>query len=727
MRDVLTGDKLGAFRDIGGRITLQWLPSDQLTLTGKFDIASLSKDAEANHICYTPGDLIFTRSGPGDDFENGVTATVGDERSIFAAPPLGEGWDNPLNIPIDDDCYGSNKGVSAGGPYYALPDYVREDNSVYGSLDVREAAQGFVMGDDSDNKGIHGYENLDNHTGMLGFEYEMGNGIAINGNVAYVRYLRNYVRDNRYSYSFMNFQGREEDYNQWSSELRVNSPAGGMIEWYAGAFYQQGDLDVFSSSLRANLITPQRYNFVWEDQEWLTAFGVFTFNFMDNKASIDLGGRIADLDKTTSARGYAATWVFNSQPCDPDTVDQTVAPTAAIIASCTGTHNRAVQLNASQVRFLTDDAVDVNNLWTTLYSSSAIPGDPCRSFVPGVSFISAAQTSGPCAGGANSGAGDSREIPPNWLPSQAHAIGLTQPCFQCREGPYTEEFGGSEFDPQVTVRYRPSETISLYGRWAESFKAGGFDTGQTSIPTTLEAFAFGPEKAETYELGAKGSFMDGRGRFEATLFTLKFTDLQLSIATPDPNDPFANLNAGGQRVRGLEFNTGYAVSDRMTIGFGGAILDGVMTDFTNVPCTIEESVNPDSGCDPVTVTIDRTGETAPRTPDWKFVGDLDYWMPVFDNYMVTFNAKGYYSDGYISDYNGFTLTNSWKKHGDLNLVVGFGDQENVWSVSIYGRNLFEARPTYQPEYDIYPSGLQIVGISPNSFTSYGVKLTYNYR
>jgi len=697
MRDVLTGDKLGAFEDMGGRITLQWLPSEQLTLTGKVDIARLRKDAEANHICYTSGDLIFSRAGAAADAVSGVNGTVGDERSIFAAPPLGEGWDNPLTIPVDNDCYGSNNGVSAGGPYYGLPDYVRENNSVFGSLDVREAAEGFVLGDDSDNEGIQGYENLDNLTSMLGFEYEADNGISVQGNVAYVNYLRNYVRDNRYAYSFNNFQGREEDYDQWSGEVRVSSPSGGMIEWYIGGFYQQGDLDVFSSSLRSNLLTPQRYNYVWEDQEWLTGFGVFTFNFLDNKASIDLGGRVASLQKETFARGYGATWVYNSRPCDPDSVDQTVAPTAASIAACTGTHASAVQLNANQVRFYTDDPIDYSNLWTVTYNRS-------------------------------SGAQDGREIPPNWLPSQAHAIALTNPDFPVREGPYQVAIDPTEFDPQVVLRYRPTEEISVYGRWAQSFKAGGFDTGQTSIPTTLAAFTFGPELAETFEAGVKGSYMEGRGRFDVSLFTVTFNDLQLSIATPNPDDPFANLNAGGQRVRGLEFTNAFAISDQMTLNLGGALLDGEMVDFTNVPCTQEEAANPSSsGCDPVAITIDRTGQPAPRTPDWKFVGELDYWMPMFDTYKLSFNAKGYYSDGYISDYNGFTLTNSWHKHGDLNLLVGFGDMDDTWTVSLYGRNLFEARPTYDPKYDIYPTGLLITTMSPTSFASYGVKLQYNYQ
>jgi hypothetical protein len=51
----------------------------------------------------------------------------------------------------------------------------------------------------------------------------------------------------------------------------------------------------------------------------------------------------------------------------------------------------------------------------------------------------------------------------------------------------------------------------------------------------------------------------------------------------------------------------------------GAILDGVMTVFPNAPCTEEELEDAENGiengCDPATELIDRSGQSAPNTPD----------------------------------------------------------------------------------------------------------------
>lgn len=707
--DILTGNDLGGFEDIGGRLTVQWLPSDQLVATAKLDYGRIRKDVEAVHICETRGAVIYGRSGPAVPGLNGAAGQIGQEDSVFFAPPRGEGWDVPFKS-LDKDCYGSRNGISAGGPYNQPPDYIREENSEFGSLDVRDAAQGFAS---IDNKGINGYEDLDLLTGALRFEYEFANGMTADWNNGYVRYLRNYVRDNSYSTFFMNFQGREEDYNQWSSELRLSSESGGTIEWTVSAFYQTGDLDVFSSSLRADLRTPQRFNDIWEDQEWFAGSGVLTFNFLDNKASIDVGTRVAKLNKTTRADGYAASWVYAVQPCNPGTLTQAQRdnPTPAVIAACTGTHAQAVQVTPDQVRFLTTDGYDPNNLWTISYGTSG---------------------------------SQKRLIPPNWLPSQAHAIGLTNPNYAVRRAAERRtdallgDFSRSEVDPQVTLRYRPTDTMSVYGRWAQSSKAGGYDTGQTSL--SPDGYEFAPEYAETFEIGSKGSFMDGRGRYDVALFTLEFTDLQVSVATSDPDNPFINLNAGSQRVRGLEFGGQFAVSDQMTLGLGGAILEGEFTNFPNSSCTIVESREADTGpcltaaeaidlygTDDAEDTIDRTGTKTPRTPDWKFIADFDYWMPVMDSYKVMFNAKGYYSDGYTTDFEGFTQTVRFDKHGDVNLVLGFGDQNDIWSLSVYGRNLLQASPTYHPEFDLEADGLIQSPVSPNYFATYGLKFSYNYQ
>jgi outer membrane receptor protein involved in Fe transport len=656
LADVVSRGDLGQYETSGGRVILRWTPNDRFEASTKIEASSLSKDPEGVHACLTGGGMIFGRGGPT------VPGDEGDERSVWAEPPKGEGWGQ--DHALDYDCFGSNKGVSAGGPYYDPVDYAREENSDTGMLDVREAADGFAS---ANHKGILGYEDLDSNTAYLDLTYEFANGVELNSLTGYSRYVRNYARDNSYSPFFMNFQNREEDFDQRSSELRFSSPSAGGIEWVAGVFWQETRNDIFSSSLRANVRTGQRYNDIWEDTKWLSTFGNITFNFLDDKASLDLGGRYSEIDKAAFARGYGATWVFDVTPTHPD----------------------AVRVDPATARIYVAGA-DADNLWTIPYNVS-------------------------------------RDTPDEWRGTRARAVGLTAPDFSVREGPYLGDFGDSDFNPQVSFRYRFTDALSVYAKWSESFKAGGFDTGQTTLPDTFEEYAFGPEFADNYEVGVKGTLMEGRLWFDFTLFDLTFRDLQLSSATPNPDDPFVNLNAGEQRVKGAEFSAQIAVTERMRLSLAGAFMDGKMTDYPGAGCTVAElATAPASGCDPETGTIDRTGFDAPRTPDYKLVFGTDYSLPVLGHYQLTLNADAYVSDGYLTDVNGFSKVLMYDTHGDLSVALGFSDLNGRWLVSVYGRNLLEARPSYHPEYDVTPDGFEFALLGPSAFKTYGVKFTYGF-
>ncbi|NIN35015.1 MAG: hypothetical protein GTO60_07955 [Gammaproteobacteria bacterium] len=102
-------------------------------------------------------------------------------------------------------------------------------------------------------------------------------------------------------------------------------------------------------------------------------------------------------------------------------------------------------------------------------------------------------------------------------------------------------------------------------------------------------------------------------------------------------------------------------------------------------------------------------------------------MPIGDRFKVNSNFKGYYSDGYVTDVNSFTKTNKWDSHEDFNLTVGLSDVDNTWEVAGFVRNALGAKPTYHPDFDVEPNGMQSISTSPNWFRTYGVNVRYNFR
>jgi iron complex outermembrane receptor protein len=289
----------------------------------------------------------------------------------------------------------------------------------------------------------------------------------------------------------------------------------------------------------------------------------------------------------------------------------------------------------------------------------------------------------------------------------------------------------THFDPQVVLRYRPADDISFYAKYAEAFKAGGFEVELKSTPQP-EDFVFGPEDSTIYEIGARGSFWDGRARGGVTVFSNTVSNLQigttLSLAAVTATGVASQtVNAGELRVRGVEADAVAAVSDRLTMSFNGALYDGEMTNFKNAGCTDAEIIFGECD-DPVEETIDRTGEKMPRLPGWVFTLGTDYWMPVLnDSFRMTFNGLFKYSDGYVTNIESFDKVIQMPAHTDLNISVGIGDLAETWELSLYGRNLLEPIVKYYPEFDVDPGPLLYETVSSNSFRTYGVQFRYYWN
>ena len=82
----------------------------------------------------------------------------------------------------------------------------------------------------------------------------------------------------------------------------------------------------------------------------------------------------------------------------------------------------------------------------------------------------------------------------------------------------------SEPQPKFTLRYKPSDNITLYGGYSRGFRSGGFN--QTGVGAVADASGiagvndlFEAEVADTYEVGFKGQFLDRRLDLGVALFS----------------------------------------------------------------------------------------------------------------------------------------------------------------------------------------------------------------
>lgn len=720
--DVVSGGSAGAYENIGGRVILEFTPNDRLTLTGKVEYSKITRDSSMAALCLTGGPLIFRRGREGEDATVTRPGWQGEAvPAIFGAPPNGVGWadggfPNGFGLPADCSNDIGNQGTHAGGVVFAPPDNVRDEEHNFGVLDIRDAAQEWFSRTSQSGRIDDLKETLESPNAYFELDYQMENDIQVTWLTGFSSMDRVNVTGSSAPFLLSNRE-RWEDFTQSSSELRFTS-APGPIEWMTGLFWQDTDLNIEANNTRASVSRGMRFNDARETQEWKSVFANVTFNFMDNRASVDIGGRWTDLAKSGWISQVSSTWIYDVYPCDPrgpDIVGGVPGTGDNNPATCPEIHGDANQVTAADALFLLPGA-DTDNLWNIPYR-----GD--------------------------------RYAPSSWIGSRAQAVGIMTPVdneslLGRHDGPFSPANGGNfdqqEFMPQVTFRYRPNDDHSLFFRYAEAFKAGGFDTGVQSLPADVDELRFESESGDSIEFGSKGTLADGRARYDVTVFQTTFYDFQVQSPTGLLENPFIAINAGEQQVTGLELGLVTAVSDSLTLNVAAAFMDGEFTYFPNAGCNEPElrdaAIGPcltaaeaealnglDADGDPIGEgTIDRSGTKSPKTPDYKVVFGLDWATPIFNGYLLTLNAKGYISDGYITDTSGFDPVISMDKHEDLNLTLGIGPMNGPWEIAVYGRNLLEPKVTYHPRDDVQDDGFIAQHLSRNNFATYGVKYRYNF-
>lgn len=676
LTDYFSGRKFPMRETKAGRVTLQWTPNEQFQTTAKFGISENDLGPQA---------YLLVRDRFTLDQRQGESVLVNGIANVSSVPNFnGEAGD-----------FSGNYGILQTSPYLSpnlFPGRLTCGNggsNCNGVLDMSQwqsncSVSGLQLFENFENCNFNDDSYAEGWNGVVDMVYELQNGIQVNSKTGYVRHIFWNSPNNTGGVFLTNPRGRAENSHQWSTELRVTSPTDGVFSWMAGASYQIEDLDLINHQANADGQRQIRGSLTSADNKWATAFATVSYNFFDNKASLDLGLRFTKIDKFGKGDNYAAMFIV----AHPITGVPTVMP-----------------LGRSLIGNATDRAAG--------YDAIALAGSPFgfngariigrTPYVTSCAELATYANSLVCAsaGGGNTLAVGTQDV----------------------EGDYKE----NNYDPQVVLRYRPTEDISLYAKWVKSTKAGGFDAGVTEITRFITDWTFGPEKYENYEVGAKGEFLDGRLRTDLVAYYMDITGQQVSNI-----DEFLRRNVtqniGASRTKGVELLTTFAATDNLVLTLSGALMDNIITHYPASTCTGDEV---ESGiCNPVNSTIDRSGAEGVGAPSWSYTASMNYELPtILEGYRSNFNATYRSSDGYIDNRN-FTKTVSYDDADDMNLAYEIGDEEENWVLSFFARNLLEVRPSLFPEFDLVGDGLVSSGdgaeVGPDAFTTYGVSFQMNF-
>ena len=250
------------------------------------------------------------------------------------------------------------------------------------------------------------------------------------------------------------------------------------------------------------------------------------------------------------------------------------------------------------------------------------------------------------------------------------------------------KFEESNWSPEVSLSYKPTSNLLIYGAFKTGYKSGGFPSplifrlnGQGQVPDPRDV-TFRGEKASGGEIGFKAQLADRRVRVEGTAYLYNYKGLQESIYIPELFD-FKILNAANARVKGIELQADVAATRNLRLNGSIAYNIARYTSFPNAPCFVTQTLA--QGCD-VNNHQDLTGRTLPRAPKVNVVTGASYDMPITSNLSVEFSGDVSYRSHYVTQetqpamalQHGFALWNAG---------VRLYSADERYEIAFIGRNL----------------------------------------
>jgi iron complex outermembrane receptor protein len=166
----------------------------------------------------------------------------------------------------------------------------------------------------------------------------------------------------------------------------------------------------------------------------------------------------------------------------------------------------------------------------------------------------------------------------------------------------------SVFTPTLGLQYSFTQTLMSYLTYSKGYKDGGWTTRLTAPLVPLHVPTFGPEKANTYELGMKSDWLDRTLQFNADVFFTKYDGIQLNFQ--EGLSPTIE-NAGDADIKGVEMDGTWILGHGFAFAATGAFIDAYYTFLAPGINTGQSCVQPFEAC----IT---TSSLLPKTPRWKY-------------------------------------------------------------------------------------------------------------
>ena len=270
----------------------------------------------------------------------------------------------------------------------------------------------------------------------------------------------------------------------------------------------------------------------------------------------------------------------------------------------------------------------------------------------------------------------------------------------------------NEVTGKVGLNYHVNDDVMFYASYSRGYKAGGYNTDQEET--------YDPEAIDAYEVGMKSHWLGDRVQMNVAAFYYDYSDKQeFQRFFENGFSNFKILNAAKATSKGIELELQAHLTDALFIDGSFAYLEAEYDDFVTIDNTFPTE-------DP-----DRSGNTLPLAPEWKFNIGVQYdWMLGGDRGNLSIRGDHIWVDDQFG--------NAFNRDSRGGMLVGDGDlipsyhttnarlrwesNNAAWAAELYVKNLTDE---YITSSTFVASAAQVfVGQMPPR--TYGLRLSYMF-
>ncbi len=252
---------------------------------------------------------------------------------------------------------------------------------------------------------------------------------------------------------------------------------------------------------------------------------------------------------------------------------------------------------------------------------------------------------------------------------------------------YTNDRSFDKFTPRASISYKFTGHLTTYAAYSEGFKSGGFDMRGDAVLTPGTVDGYDPETVKSFELGLKGSALDGRASFNLALFHSDYSDQQITRQQPTVTGSIASFvdNAGSSTIQGLELEGAFRLTDALSLTYGVGYTDAQFDSYKTYQIVTNPNPPPATIAEPVDLSDSAVFQ---NTPEWN--GNLSL------NFNQGLGAGrgsllGSVTASYRDSYHMFEFPNDLIDQTDaytlLDASIGWTSDSDKLRVNLVGRNL----------------------------------------